>query len=240
MSRDPEKQREASRRWRAANPEKVLAADRAHYWADPEKARERTRQWQAANPERRRENDRRWRQANPERRRENDRRRRAANPEKRRENARRYRASWPDLRLAHDWTPEGWWAQWHAQRGRCYLCDEPLPADRRLIAIDHDHGHCPPGRSCARCRLGLAHMWCNTIVGQAGDDAAKLARIARNRARAERRAASRPPPGPAPQLALFTPPELMPPAPQRPRNGARRPPAAAQLTLFDPQEVTRG
>jgi hypothetical protein len=49
--KDPEKQREADRRWREANPEK---------------AREVNRRWRAANPEKQREATRRWHEATAE------------------------------------------------------------------------------------------------------------------------------------------------------------------------------
>ena len=49
--KDLEKQREADRRWRAANPEK---------------AREVNRRWRAANPQKQREATRRWHEAKPE------------------------------------------------------------------------------------------------------------------------------------------------------------------------------
>jgi hypothetical protein len=53
--RDPEKQREADRRWRAANPEKAREANRKWREANPEKAREANRRWREANPEKCRE-----------------------------------------------------------------------------------------------------------------------------------------------------------------------------------------
>ena len=65
--KDPEKQREADRRWREANPEKVREAHRRWREANPEKQREATRRWHEANPEKGREQIRRWREANLER-----------------------------------------------------------------------------------------------------------------------------------------------------------------------------
>jgi hypothetical protein len=86
--KDPEKQREADRRWRVANTEKTREANRRWREANPEKQREATRRWHEANPEKGREQSRRWREANLEKAREANRERvrkwREANPEKKR------------------------------------------------------------------------------------------------------------------------------------------------------------
>src|SRR3984957_3049773 len=65
--KNPEKQREADRRWREANPEKVRETSRKWREASPERQREATRRWHEANPEKGREQSRRWREANLER-----------------------------------------------------------------------------------------------------------------------------------------------------------------------------
>ena len=57
---------ERNRKWRAANPEKVLECKRKRYAANPEKVLEYNRKWCAANPEKVREYNRKWRAANPE------------------------------------------------------------------------------------------------------------------------------------------------------------------------------
>lgn len=82
------------------------------------------------------------------------------------------------LWTAHRMRPGDWDAMWKAQRGCCYLCGDPLPANRRHVHIDHDHSCCPPGKSCATCRRGLACHPCNTLIGHAQDDPARLRRIA--------------------------------------------------------------
>jgi Recombination endonuclease VII len=69
---------------------------------------------------------------------------------------------------------------WQAQDGRCYLCGDPLDSDQAACHVDHDHSCCPQGRSCERCRRGLAHPRCNWIVGYAEDDPDRLHRIANN------------------------------------------------------------
>lgn len=53
---------ERNRKWRAANPEKVLECKRKRYAANPEKVRECNRKWCAANPEKVREYNRKWRE----------------------------------------------------------------------------------------------------------------------------------------------------------------------------------
>lgn len=67
------------------------------------------------------------------------------------------------------------WARlYDAQNGCCYLCGQTLEGvPQRLIAVDHDHDCCPGGQdtqSCSACRRGLAHAWCNQILGLAGED----------------------------------------------------------------------
>ena len=82
---------ERNRKWRAANPEKVLEYKRKRYAANPEKARERNRKWRAANPEKVLEYKRKRYAANPEKAREYKRKRYAANPEKVLERNRKWR-----------------------------------------------------------------------------------------------------------------------------------------------------
>ena len=53
---------ERNRKWRAANPEKVLEYKRKRYAANPEKVREYNRKWCAANPEKVLEYNRKWRE----------------------------------------------------------------------------------------------------------------------------------------------------------------------------------
>ena len=53
---------ERNRKWRAANPEKVLECKRKRYAANPEKVREYKRKRYAANPEKVLEYNRKWRE----------------------------------------------------------------------------------------------------------------------------------------------------------------------------------
>lgn len=53
---------ERNRKWRAANPEKVLECKRKRYAANPEKMREYNRKRYAANLEKGREYNRKWRE----------------------------------------------------------------------------------------------------------------------------------------------------------------------------------
>src|SRR5262252_5094779 len=55
------------------------------------------------------------------------------------------------LRYYHGMRPEQWEAMFQEQGGNCYLCERPLPVNRNRIVIDHDHGCCPPQRSCGYC-----------------------------------------------------------------------------------------
>src|SRR6266851_2050819 len=79
------------------------------------------------------------------------------------------------LRSRHSMEPDDWAAIWDAQDGRCYLCGDELVAEKAVI--DHDHSHCPRQRSCPICRRGLAHPDCNSAIGLAGDDVARLRRM---------------------------------------------------------------
>ena len=82
------------------------------------------------------------------------------------------------LRQRHGLTPADKQAMLGAQGGRCYLCGDKLPYDKAFI--DHDHSCCPQGKSCPACRRGLACDSCNTLIGYARDDPARLRRIAAN------------------------------------------------------------
>ena len=81
---------ERKRKWRAANPEKVLEYKRKWRAANPEKMREYNRKQYAANPEKIRERNRKWRAANLEKVRECKLKQYAANPEKIRERNRKW------------------------------------------------------------------------------------------------------------------------------------------------------
>jgi hypothetical protein len=92
------------------------------------------------------------------------------------------------------------------QGGRCYLCELPLDQPGRGLAgqgwhLDHDHrctrhtqgdGAAARFRSCLVCRRGLAHPRCNLLLGQVGDDPARLMLIAANLAAARDLYAERP------------------------------------------------
>jgi hypothetical protein len=88
--RNPEKVREHNRR---RNPEKMREASRFYRLKNLEKVTEQTRRYREANPEKVRERSRRWREANTEKVRENNRRR---NPEKMCEASRRWQANNPE------------------------------------------------------------------------------------------------------------------------------------------------
>ena len=74
--------REASRKWRAANLEKVKESSRKWRAANPEKNKEYQRKWRAANPEKNKEYQIKYTLANPEKNKEASRKWRAKDPEK--------------------------------------------------------------------------------------------------------------------------------------------------------------
>jgi hypothetical protein len=114
------------------------------------------------------------------------------------------------LQFKHGMQAEDWTAMLNAQQGLCYLCGEEFGS--RKIVIEHDHSCCPAEESCSACRRGLACSNCNSVIGLAGDDYARLrimadvleaakeaveqrksdAAIAASLPRPRRRAASRP------------------------------------------------
>jgi hypothetical protein len=66
-----------------------------------------------------------------------------------------------------------------SQNGRCYLCGTELtPGARNAINVDHDHDHCPAGKSCPVCRRGLACNRCNSAIGLLEDDPALMRQVA--------------------------------------------------------------
>jgi hypothetical protein len=120
--KDPEKQREADRRWREANPEKAREAHRRWREANPDKQREATRRWHEANPEYGRWQSRNWRGANLEKARAREAAYRAANREARLAYMATYKASQKEARRLDAWEatfeqiPEGRaqdeWSPW--------------------------------------------------------------------------------------------------------------------------------
>jgi hypothetical protein len=213
---DPDRRRERSRQYRERHRDEINRRQRKSRAANLEAVRAYKRDWRNANRERVNEQARQRRQADPEHARELQRsyRERHRDEIRDRANARprgpinaarkRRRQSDPAGTWAtgiyerHGLTPGQWAAIWTSQGGRCYLCRDPLPEDRRHVHIDHDHRCCPPGRSCSRCRRGLACGACNHLVGHGKDDPARIRRIARNLGRALRRYEQAPEP-----LTLF-------------------------------------
>ena len=96
------------------------------------------------------------------------------------------------LKYRHGMTGEDWQAMWRSQEGRCYLCEQPMDADRpKAVHIDHDQSCCPKWRSCAMCRRGLAHNVCNRALSMAADDPEWFRRFADNLAAANAQVAAR-------------------------------------------------
>lgn len=95
------KHREADRRYRESNREKVLERNRRYYEANREKETERFRRYREAHREEETERLRLWREANREKMGELVRRWRKAHPEKTAKAARRWRQSHPEEVSAH-------------------------------------------------------------------------------------------------------------------------------------------
>lgn len=78
----------------------------------------------------------------------------------------------------HGLRPEDLAALIAAQQGACYLCGAELGDGGKGVHVDHDHSCCPQGKSCSLCRRGVACQGCNMSIGLAGDDPARLRRMA--------------------------------------------------------------
>lgn len=62
------------------------------------------------------------------------------------------------------------------QGGQCRICLEP--PGWKALAVDHDHGCCPDGKTCGRCIRGLLCEYCNPGLGMLYDNPDLLARAA--------------------------------------------------------------
>lgn len=63
-----------------------------------------------------------------------------------------------------------------AQDG-CAICGRLVPTQKGWV-VDHDRMCCPGEASCPSCRRGILCGWCNSALGYAGDDPARLRRMA--------------------------------------------------------------
>lgn len=96
-----------------------------------------------------------------------------ANPERIR---RRNRAQ---VLRKHHITQESWDKLLAEQGGVCAVCKTDAPRGRgECFNIDHDHTCCPGPFSCGSCIRGLLCVSCNTAIGHAGDDPARLRAMA--------------------------------------------------------------
>ena len=63
------------------------------------------------------------------------------------------------------------------KQGGCAICFTSVPGGHGWV-VDHDHTCCPGERSCGSCRRGILCVRCNSALGYAGDDPARLRRMA--------------------------------------------------------------
>lgn len=173
-----ERRREYQHQWYLKNREKALERARQNR-ADPEKQarnREYQRKWTQENREKVRETKRRWREANPDKVRAQQ--RQSLDYHRKYYEANRDKWQAQGRRRRHGVDQDTFLAMWEAQEKCCYLCGREL--DPAKASVDHWHG-CPahaPDKSCRFCWRGLAHLTCNAVIGQAGDDPVRLRRIA--------------------------------------------------------------
>lgn len=154
MPRTPEKNRENSRRWRAAHPEKARAASLKSGLA-----------WRAANPEKAKEQARRsakkWR---------------AENPEKARQNTKTWRAKHPEyaraqgLKRRYGITLAQYTELLGAQNDCCAIRALPAIVGAPTLCVDHDHA--------TLAVRGLLCRTCNVLLGNARDNVELLRRAA--------------------------------------------------------------
>jgi len=167
---DPAQVREYNRLYNERNRERIAEQRREYYLRNRDKHRQARREYVQRNREAVRARKADYYQRN----RDEIKQRTAAwleqNPGKQREMR---------LKSHHGMRPEDWDALWAAQDGRCYLCGGELnPGPGRHVHIEHDHSCCPLFRSCRICRRGLACKRCNSAIGLADDDPARLRRMA--------------------------------------------------------------
>jgi hypothetical protein len=91
-----------------------------------------------------------------------------------------YAQSRADVRRAYNrlkkfgLTPEAFDALFRQQAKRCAICRSESPGPRDWH-VDHNHACCPdPRATCGRCVRGVLCHSCNTLLGLAEDDPARL------------------------------------------------------------------
>jgi hypothetical protein len=62
-------------------------------------------------------------------------------------------------------------------RGGCAACGSMETGGKGWV-VDHDHRCCPGEQSCVKCRRGILCTYCNSALGYAKDDPARLRAMA--------------------------------------------------------------
>lgn len=99
---------------------------------------------------------------------EHMRRWRAENPDKARATGRR-----DHLRRKYGITPEEYDRLLAEQGGGCAICGTTDPGSP-AFNVDHNHACCPTEKTCGKCVRALLCRACNTLLGNARDDAERL------------------------------------------------------------------
>jgi hypothetical protein len=60
------------------------------------------------------------------------------------------------------------------QGGGCAVCGCTPEENGKRLAVDHDHACCAGRESCGKCIRGLLCVKCNSLLGYADDDPARL------------------------------------------------------------------
>ncbi|MGW3753817.1 endonuclease domain-containing protein [Streptomyces sp. NPDC005134] len=69
---------------------------------------------------------------------------------------------WRRIKSTYNLTKAEWLAIWAYQDEKCAGCGATESGGERAMHTDHDHDHCPIGKSCGLCVMGILCVGCNT------------------------------------------------------------------------------